>query len=84
MMVLNHKTCHQFYTKPPITFVPFASPPFTCQYKAYLIVFPITEKGAPGLQAAIASSLHFLATSTNFSPDLSTLPTKKVSEVSPW
>lgn len=63
---------------------PFANPPFTCQCQAYLIVFPITEKGAPALQAAMASSLHLLATATNFLPHSSTLPTKNVSEVSPW
>lgn len=50
----------------------------------YLIVFPITQSFAPGLQAAMASSRQRLAASTKRCPTSSTSPIKKVSEVSPW
>ena len=52
--------------------------------KTYHIFLPILFKCFPGPQIAIASSKHCLVTLTNILPFSSTLPTKYVSDKSPW
>ena len=48
------------------------------------IAVPTSRYNVPGFTVAIAARSELKATSTSFSDDLSTFPTRKVSLRSPW